>query len=1338
MIGDNYSHLTAPSRLRLEIIGPIVQRFESNWRAGLLPSITEFVDDTTEPDRSAILRELIAVELRLRREGGETPIPKDYQVVFPGRDELIGEIFESSKSTDFDGEDDSIATRNGVDIGADGSNPADSYATISYMVSGEGGRLKPWMDADKNNQLCDVFRPGGVVDERYRIERELGRGGMGVVFLGRDLRLDRSVAIKASLLLGQASYDDEPRLIALREAFAQEARLGANLTHPAIATVYDYGFHDEKPFTIFEYLPGETLSNLLRRRGRLPLEEVRLIVGPIAQALDFAHARRVVHRDLKPDNVRATEQGLFKVLDLGLAREFGRALDWSGFAGTPAYASPEQAAGLPCDGRADQYALALIAFEVLAGHRLFRSRDPLEVIAMHREAAPEAIGTDLPDVVRLGLDRALSKDPNARFANCCDFAVAIGCQLLSAPAATPEILMEADVQSFKVGRLIHWRSFPWLKESVHLALTHDAIWSAYQTEVRSWPLSDIKKIEPRTDLSDGWKSANSAKDEAIRILHRDTESKVGIVAVLHLYSMMLVVLILTLVIGLSIVNYSTTPIRPILVAVAVLSTMGTWLFAASRGLRRLSPWARRGVLAESLLMILLMAGYLIAVVTLLPADSSSNQIMSIIYVGLLASAVIPLASYVAFLMYSKKVAILFTPSYRDVLLRTPHLDPKKAFQISLGFRRSLSFMLSKPGDPSGRVACRFQTKKECQHWAGRLAALSKRPVEPSETGSDAISGEPTLVVLLRQRPSVRYQLLGTVEAKASKRRTAEAGLQVRAAMLGADSVVDLQEEFLPDFHQSIRRLTGTAVRAVDAEGRFEFRSRWYADRIGWVGKWALVLLLVSLALTLLSSVILNGLEQGRVAMMSMNSPSSPSLPQVFWANFSWWSVLLTALILVAVHAWPIALVSLIRGLRWPQLVRPLILTLAAFALRPVYMLVGLISAALWSGGWSGLLYHSLILLDPMNFSMMVFGLLLGRTAWRADAEFRRLIPYHARKTPRLRAVVGGLALGTSVIYTATLASFIVWSYYTVGSQFRLPTEANRKPVTATALLNSGLALLQSNPAKAEKEFREAMKIWEELASQNPSEIEHQVNLEAARTNLGLAALAQERADEGKNHLTQSAARWEAFSASPLSPLLRPVVDQNLEITRTYLRSIEIEQVMMEGYSFLEAGEPAKAEAPLRRAWEMARALKVASPDFAPLRAELEAMTGNYLAWLIVVAPGRSPEQVREAITLAERTVALAPETDYGWGTLSLARYRNGDWLGASSAMERAIKLRGDGDATRWSILAMIHWRQGNQAEARRFYDQATSQLDQQVPPDQDARRLHDEASALLGISRERP
>src|SRR5262249_34960802 len=183
----------------------------------------------------------------------------------------------------------------------------------------------------------------------------------------------------------------------LREAFANEARTGAGLTHPAIATVFDFGFHGSEPFIVFEYIDGPTLHDLLEQRGRLPLEEVRLVLGPLAQALDFAHARHGVHRDLKPANLRATGQGHFKILDLGLAQEFRREADWN-FAGTPAYAAPEQAAGQPCDGRSDQYALALIAQEMLTGRQVFEHGDWRELLRMQCEQEPPSAGALQPDL----------------------------------------------------------------------------------------------------------------------------------------------------------------------------------------------------------------------------------------------------------------------------------------------------------------------------------------------------------------------------------------------------------------------------------------------------------------------------------------------------------------------------------------------------------------------------------------------------------------------------------------------------------------------------------------------------------------------------------------------------------------------------------------------------------------------------------------------------------------------------------------------------------------------------------------------------------------------------
>src|SRR5262249_9762188 len=154
-----------------------------------------------------------------------------------------------------------------------------------------------------------------ILLNRYGLESLLGQGGMGQVYLARDAVLQRPVAVKLIRPLDPRLRDRSLHETSLRDAFIGEARIGANLTHPAIATVFDSGFQEGEPFIVFEYIAGETLRDVIRQRGRLPLEEVRLILGPLAQALDFAHSHHVVHRDLKPDNIRATTQGYFKILD---------------------------------------------------------------------------------------------------------------------------------------------------------------------------------------------------------------------------------------------------------------------------------------------------------------------------------------------------------------------------------------------------------------------------------------------------------------------------------------------------------------------------------------------------------------------------------------------------------------------------------------------------------------------------------------------------------------------------------------------------------------------------------------------------------------------------------------------------------------------------------------------------------------------------------------------------------------------------------------------------------------------------------------------------------------
>jgi tetratricopeptide (TPR) repeat protein len=385
-----------------------------------------------------------------------------------------------------------------------------------------------------------------------------------------------------------------------------------------------------------------------------------------------------------------------------------------------------------------------------------------------------------------------------------------------------------------------------------------------------------------------------------------------------------------------------------------------------------------------------------------------------------------------------------------------------------------------------------------------------------------------------------------------------------------------------------------------------------------------------------------------------------------------------------------------------------------------------------------LIYHSFWLLDPVNLSVLVFGLLLGRTAWRADREFRRLVPAVARKAPPHRALGGGLTLAASVTYAALFACSFIWGGHLNASQFRLPTAVNRKAAAAMAQFQAGAALLRSDPARAESHFRTALPLWEDLVRGVPSELDYRINLEATRTDLALTALAQGRLAEGREQLTRCASQWEALASVPLPASKRALVNQNHDLVRTSLAPIEFALAMGQGAALRKAGDDAGAEAAYRRALQV----RLASPGGSSLAPALrahrdknEAAACNGLARLFAGAPGRSPDQVREAVTLAERAVVLDPENGNIWNTLALARYRAGDWPGASSAIERSMRLRGGGDANDWVILAMIRWRQGDRAEARRRYGQATTQIEQQHRTDESLHRLREEAAALLEMPR---
>ena len=276
----------------------------------------------------------------------------------------------------------------------------------------------------------------------YRVQRVLGAGGMGVVYLAEDPRLGRHVALKAL-----APGDGDP---ARAERLRREARLAASLAHPNVAAVYALEEYGGQLYMVSEYVPGETLRDRLGR-GPVPVREAVDIVATMARALAAAHARGIVHRDLKPENVVRTPDGTLKILDFGLATTAEPSLtpltvDGAAL-GTPAYMSPEQIRGTGVDGRSDQFALGIILYELVSGTHPFLGRTPAATFARILEAAAEPIrlahtATDdehLQDRLNAVIARLLQKAPDHRYVDTAAAAAALDRVLQAAPEpAAPE------------------------------------------------------------------------------------------------------------------------------------------------------------------------------------------------------------------------------------------------------------------------------------------------------------------------------------------------------------------------------------------------------------------------------------------------------------------------------------------------------------------------------------------------------------------------------------------------------------------------------------------------------------------------------------------------------------------------------------------------------------------------------------------------------------------------------------------------------------------------------------------------------------------------------------